>query len=134
MPLNRERFGGRPQERRQSLRCICISLFRSLSTMLELDQLQNINTDLLIPPNSHINILRSSYSHLSIKAHCKLSIWQTLFSSLLRKRKCQTLIFVKAVPASTQEPFTQRHISLDPPLLTCQRIIVHAEQRIKWEW
>jgi hypothetical protein len=52
---------------------------------------------------------------------------------LLHKRKRQGLVLVKRPLGPTQEPLAERHVRLDFPLLTGERVVLDAQQGVERE-
>ena len=87
----------------------------------------------LVPRLGGLDVLGPADADFLVVPHRKLGAWQPFASGLFGKRECEVLVFVKGAFCPTQEPLAECHVGLDLALLTCERVVLDAQQRIERE-
>jgi hypothetical protein len=142
VPLPRERLWGRLRQRRQTLDRIRVPMIGSLySVRVDQPSIRLVaiaieshgSTYQLVPHPSRLKVLGPTHPNLLVIPHRKLGARQPLPRGLLCQRKRQGLVLVKRPLGPTQEPLAERHVRLDFPLLTGERVVLDAQQGVERE-
>ena len=68
-----------------------------------------------------------------VVAERELSAGQALVRRLLCERPREAFGLVEGAVGAAEEPLAEHHVRLDLALLACERVVLHAQQRVEWE-